>query len=137
MEATQIRSAILIFIVSLSAVCGCGCSGGAGRRSGPEYRPVLLSEAVDPLAPPKDFPAWRPPRQFAVWIHPHEDPARQVLVGGHWMMLLLSPGSWYIDEDTERDPVPDAEATGDDIQDGLSALHSPGDAVVPYRKKDE
>jgi hypothetical protein len=111
------------------------CSTGHPKEE-PRYRPVLLGEATDPLAPAQNAPAWRPPRQFAVYIHPHEDRERQILVGGHWIMLLLGEGSWYTAEAADREPVPDAEASKEDICRGLSALAAPGDAVVPYRKKD-
>lgn len=131
--ATMIHSTALIFTASLLA----GCTGRASRGGDFAYRPVLLTETVDPLAPMKEFPAWRPPRQFAVWIHPHEDRDREVLVGGHWMLILLSQGSWYIEEETEREPVPDAEASREEVEAGRAALLPSGEAVVPYRKKNE
>ena len=131
MSATGTRTAAWIFTASLLA----GCAGRKGPEE-PRYRPVLLSEATDPLAPGRAFPAWRPPRQFAVYVHPHEDRTREVLVGGHWIMLLLGEGTWYGQETPDRDPVPDAEIGEEDLRRGVSALRSPGDAVVPYRKKD-
>ena len=53
------------------------------------------------------------------------------------MMILLSQGSWYIDDPIEREPVPDAEASEREIQEGLSALVSPHKASVPYRLSEE
>jgi hypothetical protein len=111
------------------------CTSRGGETNVP-YRPVLLSEALDPLAPARDAPAWRPPRQFAVYVHPHEDRGHEILVGGHWILLLLGTGSWYTDEPVDREPVPDAEASDDEVRKGLSALAPPGDAVIPYRKKE-
>jgi hypothetical protein len=118
----------LIFTVSLLSGCG-----APPVNSG--YRAIALSERADPLAPRKDFPAWKAPRQFAIFIHPHEDRERRTMVGGHWMMILLSEGSWYTVDEVEHEPVPDAEASKEDIRAGLSSLAAPGDAVVPYRVK--
>jgi len=131
LSATGIRTVVLIFTASVLG----GCSG-RGAKEEARYRPVLLSEATDPLAPGREIPAWRPPRQFAVYVHPHEDRHQELHVGGHWIMLLLGEGTWYGTETADREPVPDAEASEDDIRRGLSALGPPGDAVVPYRKKD-
>jgi hypothetical protein len=131
LSATGTSTAALICTVSVLAACA-----GRSAKEEPRYRPVLLTQATDPLAPARDFPAWRPPRQFAVYVHPHEDRSREVLVGGHWILLLLGEGSWYTEETADREPVPDAEASEEDLRKGLSALGVPGDAVVPYRKKE-
>lgn len=130
MSAISIRFAVLIFTGSALA----GCAGGPLEE---EYRLIPLREVVDPLAPRKEFPAWRPPRQFAVWVHPHEDAERKTLFGGRWMMILLDEGSWYLEEGTEEDPVPDAEASSEDVRAAVSALSRPGDAVVPYRLRED
>ena len=127
MDAIMTHFRALIFIAS--GLGGCASPG-------PEpYRPVPLTESADPLAPRKGFPAWKPPLQFAVFVHPHEDRERRMMVGGHWMMLLLSEGSWYTQETVEHEPVPDGEAKENDVLAGLEALSQPGDAVVPFRQK--
>jgi len=131
LNATGIRTVAWIFTASALGACS-----GRSAKEEDRYRPVLLSEAADPLAPARSAPAWRPPRQFAVYVHPHEDRGREMLVGGHWIMLLLGEGSWYTSETVDREPVPDAEASEEDVRRGLSALGPPGDAVIPYRKKD-
>ncbi len=132
MGRTAIRSAAWIFTASVVA----GCAGGV-QSGGPEYRPVPLAEVTDPLAPPKTVAAWRPPRQMAVYIHPHEDSKQGILIGGHWIMLLLGEGSWYHESEIEREPVPDAEASPDEKRAALRAMSTPGDVVLPYRTREE
>jgi hypothetical protein len=88
---------------------------------------------MDPLVQEKNFSPWHPPRQMAAFIHPHEDLTQGVMIGGHWMMVLLGEGSWYFQEDPEREPVPDAEASAEEIRKALGAVAFPRDAVVPYR----
>jgi hypothetical protein len=110
-----------------------GCSGSP---KDPGYPPVLLSQTMDPLVQGKNFTPWHPPRQMAAFIHPHEDQVQGVMIGGHWMMVLLGEGSWYFQEDPEREPVPDAEATAEEIRKALGTVAVPRDAVVPYRAKE-
>ena len=132
MTRTIGRSTVWTAIVSVALVSGCTMI-----QEEPAYRSVPLDKFVDPLAPAKDFPAWKPPKQFAVWIHPHRDQDQGILIGGHWIMVLLSTGSWYVEDDGEREPVPDAEASPEDVRAGVSALVSPGEAAVPYRLSEE
>lgn len=127
MDAIMSRFLALIFIAS-------GTLGCAGPGADP-YRPVSLLESADPLAPRKGFPAWKPPAQFAVFIHAHEDPERRMMVGGHWMLLLLSEGSWTGQDSGEHEPIPDGEAREGDVRAGVAALSRPGEAVVPFRQK--
>lgn len=110
-----------------------GCSQGPGA---PEYRPVLLGERTDPMAGEKNFTPWRPPRQMAAFVHPHEDLDQGVMVAGHWIMVLLGEGSWYFQEERDQEPVPDLEASAEDIRKALGAVSIPRDAVVPYRPKE-
>lgn len=132
MRARVILSAALILTGSVLLAA---CSGRDAREE-PPYRSVPLSERLDPLAPGRDsHPAWRPPRPFAVYVHPHEDSKERLLVGGHWILLLLGEGSWYTGEEIEREPVPDGEASPEEIRRGTRSL-VPGDAVVPVRKKE-
>lgn len=123
------RSAAWIFIASL--LSGCAAGGETG------YRPVRLSEVRDPLAPESSVVPWRPPRQMAVYVHPHEDRSQGIMIGGHWILVLLGEGSWYFEESVEREPVPDAEATPEEKRSALRALAEPGDIVVPYRAKEK
>ena len=48
--------------------------------------------------------------------------------------MLLSEESWYVDDEVDREPVPDAEASAEDIRSGTGIL-VPQDAIVPYREK--
>jgi hypothetical protein len=111
-----------------------GCGGDRGRD--PEYPPVFISEMQDPLAGERTFTPWRPPRQMAAFVHPHEDRVQGIMVAGHWIMVLLGEGSWYFEEPPDREPVPDAEATAEEIQRALGAVGIPQDAVVPFRARD-
>lgn len=129
MEKTMTRTAVLILIGSVLA----GCSSGPAKS---EYRPVPLSEIQDPLVQAKNFTPWRPPRQMAAFIHPHEDREQGIMIAGHWIMVLLGEGSWYFQDDVDREPVPDAEAGPDDVRAALGAVSVPRDAVIPYRAKE-
>ena len=124
---TTTRFAVLILIGSVGLV---GC---APLEQNLGYRAVPLQEKVDPLAPEKDFPVWNPPKQFAVWIHPHRDRDQRTMIGGHWSMLLLSEGSWYFEEGIEQEPIPDAEISGRDLERARASLLNPGEAAIPYR----
>lgn len=123
-------SGVSILIVSALA----GCASGTPKDL--EYRPVPLAEFQDPLVQSRNFTPWRPPRQMAAFVHPHEDREQGVMIAGHWLMVLLGEGSWYFQEDVDREPVPDAEASPDDVKAALGALSVPRDAVVPYRTKE-
>jgi len=119
-------------IASIASVLG-GCSGAP---KDPGYPAVLLSQMVDPLVQDKNFTPWHPPRQMAAFIHPHEDLTQGVMIAGHWMMVLLGEGSWYFQDDLDREPVPDAEASAEDIRKALGSVGFPRDAVVPYRSRE-
>lgn len=129
MEKKTIRIAVWIAIASFLA----GCASGTARL---EYRPVPLSEIQDPLVQAKNFTPWRPPRQMAAFIHPHEDREQGIMIAGHWIMVLLGEGSWYFRDDVDREPVPDGEAGADDVRAALGAVSVPRDAVLPYRPKE-
>jgi hypothetical protein len=130
MEKKTTRSGVLILIVSAFA----GCSQGGAKDV--EYRPVLLSEMQDPLVQAKNFTPWHPPRQMAAFIHPHEDRDQGIMIAGHWIMVLLGEGSWYFQDDVDREPIPDAEAGAEETRAALGAVLVPRDAVVPYRAKE-
>ena len=135
----RIHSQVLIFTASaFCVVAQAGCVL-TGSTSVPEYRHVELQASSDPLAPAKSFPAWTPPRQMAVWVHPHRDSTTgaEALVGGHWVLLLLGKGTWYTEVDSERDPVPNAEATPEEIEAGRATLLAEPNAVIPYRHRGE
>lgn len=131
--AKTILSASLIFIGSTLGAC----HGGPGSAPEPAYRagPKLLS-TNDPLVPKREFPAWNPPRQFAVWAHPRADAAQGILLGGQWILENLTEGGWYIEELSERDPVPDAEATPEDLEAARRAIGKLSEFVIPYRVKE-
>jgi hypothetical protein len=131
--AKIILSATWICIVSFVA----GCHSGPSSAPGPGYRegPKLLS-TNDPLVPKKEFPAWNPPRQFAVWAHPRPDPAQGILLGGQWILENLTDGGWYVEELVERDPMPDALATPEDLAAARRSVGKLSDFVVPYRVKE-
>ena len=141
----RIRSLILTFtVVSALVPWGLmGCTLG-GNSTTSEYRHVELQAASDPLSPDggtNAFPAWTPPQQMAIWVHPHRDADAEALVGGHWILLLLGKGRWYTETPLEhssvdRDPVPDAEAAPDQIDAGRSGLLASPDAVIPYRSRE-
>jgi len=130
MEQRMTRIAASILIASILA----GCTAGPGKSA--EYRPVPLSEIQDPLVQAKNFTPWRPPRQMAAFIHPHEDREPGIMIAGHWIMVLLGEGSWYFQDDVDREPVPDAEAGEGDVRAALGAISVPRDAVIPYRPKE-
>jgi hypothetical protein len=119
--------------LTLIASVWVGCSGSP---KDPGYPPVALAEVTDPLVLEKNFSPWHPPRQMAAFVHPHEDPAQGVMIGGHWMMVLLGEGSWYFQDSAEREPVPDAEASAEEIRKALGSVGVPRDAVVPYRNRE-
>ncbi|HLY75083.1 MAG TPA: hypothetical protein VKU80_13260 [Planctomycetota bacterium] len=129
MRKKTIRITVWIAIASALA----GCASGTARL---EYRPVPLSEIEDPLVQAKNFTPWRPPRQMAAFIHPHEDREQGIMIAGHWIMVLLGEGSWYFQDDVDREPVPDGEAGADDVRAALGAVSVPRDAVIPYRPKE-
>ncbi len=132
MRRMTILSAALISIGS--AFLGCAVPGGT---PGEIYRTVGLQEAVDPLAPKPTVLPWRPPRQVAAYIHPHEDRGQGMLIGGHWIFILLGDGSWYFEDTSEKEPVPDAEATQAEREAALRALDLPRGSVIPYAPKEE
>jgi hypothetical protein len=123
-------------LIGVSIAIGSALGACSGCPQDPGYPPVLLAQAADPLVPEKDFTPWHPPRQMAAYIHPHEDLTQGVMIGGHWMMVLLGEGSWYFQENPEREPVPDAEASAEDIRKALGSVGFPRDAVVPYRARE-
>jgi len=130
---TRLPSAIWILAASLGLGCSSLPSGKPVERdtAGPK-----LLVTCDPLVPKRDFPAWNPPRQFAIWVHPREDAREGVLLGGQWVLENLTPGGWYTQEFPERDPVPSAETTPADIERARASLGSMQDVVVPYRVKE-
>lgn len=121
-------------VLMLTASFMGACAGGDGRDR--EYRPVLLSEMQDPLVQAKNFTPWHPPRQMAAFVHPHEDREQGIMIAGHWIMVLLGEGSWYFQDDVDREPIPDAEAGAEETRAALGAVLVPRDAVVPYRVKE-
>lgn len=127
-------SAVSIYIGSALLAVAIGL---AGCKSGAGYRPVPLSVGIDPLAPPQPVAPWRPPRQMAAWIHPHEDRSQGALIGGHWIFVLLGDGSWYFEDEAEREPQADAELSPDERRAALGVLSVPADATLPYRLKEE
>ncbi len=131
--AKSILSTTLICVASALA----GCQAGPGSAPVPAYRagPKLVS-TNDPLVPKREFPAWNPPRQFAVWAHPRVDRAQGILLGGQWILENLTDGGWYVEEVAERDPLPDAEATAEDLEAARRAVGKLSDFVIPYRVKD-
>ncbi len=130
MGKTMNRIAVWTLIASVLGGCA-----AAGPKE-PDYRPVLLGDLQDPLVQAKNFTPWRPPRQMAAFIHPHEDREQGVMIAGHWIMVLLGEGSWYFQDDVDREPVPDAEASPEDVRAALGSVAVPRDAVIPYRPKD-
>jgi hypothetical protein len=90
----------------------------------------------DPLVQGRTFTPWKPPRQLAAFVHPHEDRAQGVMIAGHWILVLLGEGSWYFQGDVDREPVPDGEASPEEIATALRTLSIPHDAVLPYRVKE-
>jgi hypothetical protein len=130
MRERMTLSGVLILTASFMG----GCAGAGGKD--PEYRPVLLTEMQDPLVQAKNFTPWHPPRQMAAFIHPHEDRDQGIMIAGHWIMVLLGEGSWYFQDDVDREPIPDAEAGAEETRAALGALLVPRDAVVPYRAKE-
>lgn len=121
-------SGVLTLIGSLALGC-------VGTPVG-EYRPLLLSERPDPLAGDRGFAPWHPPRQMAAFVHPHEDLDQGIMIAGHWIMVLLGEGSWYFQEAGDEEPVPDAEASAQDVRRALGAVSIPREAVVPFRPKE-
>jgi len=119
-------------VLILTASFALGCSDS--RKA--EYRPLELAERQDPLASDRNFVPWRPPRQMAAFVHPHEDVEQGIVIAGHWIMVLLGEGSWYFQENRDQEPVPDAEASADDVRKALGAVAVPRDAVIPYRPKE-
>src|SRR6476620_3151865 len=100
------RTATLIGVWTLIASAAGGCAGTGPKDPG--YQPILLSEAIDPLVQERNFTPWRPPRQMAAFVHPHEDQVQGVMIAGHWIMVLLGEGSWYFEPEVDREPLPDA-----------------------------
>ena len=135
--AKIILSATWIFIGSLVGSLVAGCRSVPGSAPGPGYRegPQLVA-TNDPLVPKREFPAWNPPRQFAVWAHPRTDASQGILLGGQWILENLTEGGWYVEESVERDPTPDAEATMQDIEAARRSVGKLSEFVVPYRVKE-
>jgi hypothetical protein len=127
------RSAIWILASSLAV----GCSSLPSDRPEPRYSagPALVA-TNDPLVPKREFPAWNPPKQFAVWVHPREDASQGVLLGGQWVLENLTPGGWYTQDFPERDPIPTAETTPADVERARVAIGTLSEFVVPYRVKE-
>lgn len=122
-----------VWIATAASVLG-GCSGGVPEDPG--YPPVELSEGFDPWAGERNFMPWRPPRQMAAFVHPHEDRAQGIMIGGHWIVILLGEGSWYFEPPPDREPVPDREASAEDIRRALGAVLIPQEAVIPFRPRE-
>jgi len=137
--AKTILSATWISFVSgmalLAAACHSGPSSTPGPGPGTRPGPKLLA-TNDPLVPKREFPAWNPPRQFAVWAHPRADAGEGVLLGGQWILENLTEGGWYVEERPERDPTPDAEATPEDLAAAKRSVGPLSKFVVPYRVKE-
>lgn len=127
------RTSTLIVVSTFIASLGLGCKEASVTAS---YPTVAITERTDPLAGERNFTPWRPPRQMAAFVHPHEDLGQGVMIAGHWIMVLLGDGSWYFQDDPDREPLPDAEASAEDIRRALGAVSVPRDAVIPYRVKD-
>lgn len=129
----RIRTRVSIFIASAVAQLAFGCSGAA-ERAAPEYRPGPdLAEWEDPLRGERPLRAWNPPEQFACYIFPHVDPDQDVAIGGHWILLKLTEGSWYFEGPGEREIVPDGETGEDDLDAARESLGDFAEVVVPYR----
>jgi hypothetical protein len=74
---------------------------------------------------------------MAAYIHPHEDRTQGLMIGGHWIFALLGDGGWYFEDASDKEPLPDAEATPAEREAALRALDLPQGSVVPYAGKEE
>src|ERR1041384_7597379 len=120
-------SVALIFIVSGAL----GCSGIPHGTGEVPYQPgPLLVATNDPLVPKREFPAWNPPKQFAVYRHLHKDAEQGVLFGGEWILLNLTEGGWYAEEFEEHDPIPDRVASPLEVEAARRSLGDVGQVVV-------
>lgn len=128
MRKKTIPSAGLMLLVSLP---GCAARDPGGI---PEIPSISLCEKADPLAADPPVVPWRPPRQMAAFVHPHEDPVQGALIGGHWMVVLLGRGGWYVEDEPDREPLPDREASPEELRRAARAIEVPSEAVVPFRK---
>ena len=91
------------------------------------------SEAKRPFQRPS-HKLLTPPKQLAVWVHPHRDSDRGIWVDGYWIYILLGDG-WRFTQDEswqEREIIPDAEASPKEIQKAM-LLDAGRNASVPYR----
>ena len=134
MKSTMIRSAAWIFTASLFVLVGCA---GTATTETPDYKPVYLRESSDPRDLRPTLPILEAPEVMAVWIHGHRDRERGVHVDGYWIYIMLGDGWTFApgEEWRGRDPIPDDEATPEDIRRGLGALDAPADAAIPYRAR--
>ena len=128
MRDTMTRIGVSMLIASTLGGCFMAPAGI------PDYEALRLEQVRDPLATEKAFTPWRPPRQMAAFVHPHEDVKQGIMIGGHWVMVLLGDGGWYFEEPVEREPLPDQEATPEQARRALGSLKVPSDAVIPYRR---
>jgi hypothetical protein len=131
------RNPPLSAILILAASVGLGCSSLPSGHPAERYAagPVLLA-TNDPLVPKREFPAWNPPKQLAVWVHPHPDSSQGILLGGQWVLENLTPGGWYVEDFPERDPLPTAETTSADVERARASIGQLSEFVVPYRVKE-
>jgi hypothetical protein len=130
MRKQLIRSAAWILLGSLP-----GCSGQDVEEA-PSVPAVSLRDLADPLATEPPVVPWRPPRQMAAFVHPHEDPTQGALIGGHWMVVLLGQGGWYFKDDPDREPLPDREASPEELRKAARGLEVPAEAAIPFRRGD-
>lgn len=122
-------SVTLIFIASQMS-----CSGIPHGTAQDRYAPgPAFVSTSDPLVPKREFPAWNPPKQFAVYRHLHKDADQGVLFGGEWILLNLTDGGWYAENFEEKAPTPDAEVSPLDVESARRSIGDLGDLVVPFR----
>lgn len=62
-----------------------------------------MSDAASPLAGPLPKLAAYPPEYFALYVPSHVSGQRDMLIGGHWIILKLRDSTWF--PERERDAI--------------------------------
>jgi hypothetical protein len=141
----------------LAAMLAAAC-GAPPRSTPPGATPPALARApetnlrivVPPGAPERTTVVHRPPEVWALWIPDHLERAHNMVIGGHYVYVLLRPGefrdpqgigTWYV-EDLDGDLDADGMVTPDERA-GLETFLATDDrgrwinagAITPYREE--
>jgi hypothetical protein len=145
---TSRSTAFVTSVLVLALAVGCKSLGLGGKPQG--GRPVdevdqnvsgsaqhsLGVVALDdhPLPQKEIVPIRSAPEDLAFWVPPHEDPSKQMLIGGHYIVVEVRSSEWFPERTVRKLAEADVAATDEDFRFAANAVYDSqsNGGVVPY-----